>query len=518
MPEDLNASYERTLFHLCWFDPSTAVSNQLLVYSILIFVAISGRPVTIAEAAEFAIIEDKGEEIQVDDRFEDPTSILSLAGTLVCVQDSVLSLAHRSVKEFLKSPRAQWGSLRMGEFLGMSGQLDDIEVFADTFIAQRCLSYLARPHLSARQVMATRVVKDPNITYLGRLQKANPLLDYAARMWPYHLKELTVQKHLQDGIHRALHLTVKEGLPSLWKGWIFLQRADIWEQQVWLASFLCECFIRASLVHEWVRDFWHGRRAYRITSDSTSESGVDEPYDIGFPLETVGNTILGPLNCQCLDLALLLLEIGFQKPLYRQKWGLLQQIGKQYGIKDYITELRLKTKDIIPRMGGKYYEAIDECLKLVVHPNAEGPSGKDIFQIQRQDDMVQKILRPLLSLASSGFYRSRGFSTYKIRNVRNLHVMAEGQQISIRPSSTPFGPNYHQHKPAKAVSKPEKRGQDFVFCAKCNRFFPSHEALISHNVRNGDFCHWCQVCLSSKSLVEHDRIRHPAGDLRWSSL
>ena len=116
MSEDLDAVYERTLFQLYWLSPGTAISNGRLIYSILLFLASSGRSVTVAEVAKFAIVEEVGEDVEPDNRFEDLMSILPLLGNLVNVQDFILSLSHKSIKDFLESPRARRGSLQMGLF------------------------------------------------------------------------------------------------------------------------------------------------------------------------------------------------------------------------------------------------------------------------------------------------------------------------------------------------------------------------------------------------------------------
>lgn len=527
MPEDLNAFYERTLFHLCWLDPSTAVSNERLVYRILIFIAFSGRPVTIAEAAEFAIIEDPATEIDIEDRFEDPMSILPLVGTLVTLQDSILTLAHKSVKDFLESPRARWGSLQMGEFLGMSGGPDDIGTVADTFIAQRCLGYLTQSHLSARQMMATGIVKDPNTMYLGRLQRANPLLDYAARMWPYHLRDSIVQQSTRDDMRKALQLNLKKGQPNLWQGWLFLQRVDIWERQVWLAGFLCECYIRASLVVGWTNNFWHCRQNYRVTSNATSESSPGESDKLESTHDMSSKTVLGPRSRQFFDLALLFLEIGFQKTLYSQRWKAMEEIRTSGDIQLYIENFQKTCKEVIPRMGEGYHQAVAECLQLVMHKDIEGPYARPIFQTQSH--MIESILQPLRSSASSGFRRSRGIWTYKSTDIKKLHAKVEEHQNSHRFSAptagisnpmSSFSPFSRTHRPDGSVKSfvgGIGGGQGAVSCPRCKTVFPSQEALTSHGTKNNGYCQTCRVCLPNESLTEHHK-RHNYGDSRWSCM
>jgi len=64
-------------------------------------VSYSARPVTVAEVAEFAILEDGMTNVQPEERFEDFTEILSLISSLINVQDGNLTLAHKSVQDFL---------------------------------------------------------------------------------------------------------------------------------------------------------------------------------------------------------------------------------------------------------------------------------------------------------------------------------------------------------------------------------------------------------------------------------
>lgn len=246
-------------------------------------------------------------------------SILTFLGTLVSSQDSILTLAHKSVKDFLESPRAQSGPLQMGPFLerhiGNAVEPGVIGHAADDFIARDCLGYLSIPHVTARQMMAIDIMKDPNTSYLGRLNKADPLLDYAARMWPFHLREAGSQQNSRYFLHDALQSNHR-GQATLWQGWLFLQPADIWERQLQLASFLCECFIRASLLDGWANNFWYSRQMYRVVNLPSIHVEAGKPIEIDSVPSKNNQAVLGPVSRQCFDLAILLLEVGLQRPLY----------------------------------------------------------------------------------------------------------------------------------------------------------------------------------------------------------
>lgn len=80
-------------------------------------------------------------------------------------------------------------------------------------------------------------------------------------------------KELQDEaaeqMQTTLPFTVK---PNLWKVWLMLQRADIWETQLQLARLLCEASIRSALVPDWAHDFWQARQDYRVRSAAKKPS------------------------------------------------------------------------------------------------------------------------------------------------------------------------------------------------------------------------------------------------------
>ena len=528
MPEDLNASYERTLLQLCSFDASTTLSNERLVFRILIFVAFSGRPVTVEEVAEFAVIENSAEKIEPDDRFEDPLSVLAFVGSLISMQDSIMTLAHKSVKDFLESPRALYGPLQLGLFLGIPSGLNTARIgtAADIYIAQKCLGYLALPHTPARQRMLTGDVKDPNITYLGILQRENQLLDYAASMWPYHVREPISQQRTRLEMDNALRFNCESRMPTIWQGWLFLQRADIWERQLKLASYLCECFIRSSLMDGWANNFWYYRQCYRVTNTSSPAIQTDGE---GSARDTLLQTSIGQRSKQFHDLALLLLEIAFQKPMYVHVQVEMQSLGTIDDVKAYVKQLKDISKDVIPRMGEGYHEAVFECLELVMHKDTEGFGVRPLFQMQSH--IIDTILQPLRSSASSGFRHSRGkaFDPMSMKNLYTNIAKFEAEEASHRFSDSSVLRNsgakplsnsfYRTHGPdgsLRKTSDAQNGGQTTVACRYCKMGFPSEHGLTSHKTRSDGFCSECRICLPSISRSEHDKYYHSTYDLRWS--
>ena len=530
MPEDLYTSYERILLQLSFFDPGTAISNERLVFRILVFVAFSGRPVTVAEAAEFAIIENSADKIQEEDRFDDPIAVLPFVGSLVSVQNQILTLSHKSVKDFLESPRARHGPLQLGKFLGITGVPDDTSIAADIYIAQKCLGYLALPQPSAREAKLSSEVKDPNMTYLLSLQKENPLLDYAASTWPYHIRANTAQRKTRVEMEYALRLNAPNRPPNLWQGWLFLQRADIWEQQLRLVILLCDCFIRSTLVDGWANNFWHFRQKYRVGKAPKKDAIASKT--VVHQCDGASKIPLALRSKQFDDLAVLLLEVAFQKSLYSQHQVEMMKVQTVAEMKTYMNFLHKRSKEVIPRMGAGYHAAISECLNLVVHREVEGPNARPIFDVQR--NVIDMVLQPLRSSASSGFRISRGIRSFKAADVSSLFAKVETDEASYRFSvpltafeklSSALDPRANAfsrtHGPDGSLRKPvalPKLDQSTTTCGECKKVFSSVKEMERHKAEKRGYCPTCRVCLSSGSWEEHDSRYHRVEpkDVRWS--
>src|SRR2546421_10427542 len=235
MPEDLYSTYSRIL------DDLQSSDDWPVVDRILAFVSYSARPVTVAEVAEFVILEDEMTNVQPEERFEDFTEILSLISSLINVQDGNLTLAHKSVQDFLVNQQER------GDFVTPYTS-DLLYRGADIYIAKRCLQYLAFPQQPVCDIAEARNVKDPNTRHLAKLLTEYPFLDYAASRWPHHVRTKELQEEAAEQMQTTLPFTVK---PNLWKAWLMLQRADIWETQLQLARLLCEASIRSALVPGW---------------------------------------------------------------------------------------------------------------------------------------------------------------------------------------------------------------------------------------------------------------------------
>jgi hypothetical protein len=120
LPADLHITYQRLLATI----PS---DDRTPVLRMLHFVALSARPVILDEFAEYAIGEEGLVLVTSEHRFADCHDVLQLCGNLVSVQDNILSLAHKSTKDFLLSADVP------------ANDYEDYEVE----IGSTCLTYLA---------------------------------------------------------------------------------------------------------------------------------------------------------------------------------------------------------------------------------------------------------------------------------------------------------------------------------------------------------------------------------------
>jgi hypothetical protein len=107
----------------------------------------------------------------------------------------------------------------------------------------------------------------PSTERLQRLRICYPFLEYAAAMWPHHLRHASHQNALKRLMQSSLNLL---GSATLWKTWLILQPADIWDNQVQLAFFLCDAVIRSPDAPGWALDSWDIRQTLRKKDQSRS--------------------------------------------------------------------------------------------------------------------------------------------------------------------------------------------------------------------------------------------------------
>ena len=136
---------------------------------------------------------------------------------------------------------------------------------ADLYIATRCLQYLTIEQKAIRDLDHRVDDSRPNASHLAGLHKQYPLLEYAATRWAHHARRKNSQLLLNPQFKETLPLT---GTPNLWKAWIMLQPADIWENQLALCRVVVEASIRGSACPIWNAGFWKERILHRISTQT----------------------------------------------------------------------------------------------------------------------------------------------------------------------------------------------------------------------------------------------------------
>lgn len=181
LPKSLVESYQRTLHNL----KRMPNNEQLLAKELLQWVVFSSRPITLAELS-LCLLAINTETLSVDEDcvVTDPRTLSTLASGFLTLQSSsndstsCLIVSHRSVHEFLTSEHA-------GDF-----KLEDHS--AHYRVALVCVTYVLLPPFAT--------VCDSWDELTSRLTE-HQFLDYAARCWPFHVKNLSsVEPVLVDAL------------------------------------------------------------------------------------------------------------------------------------------------------------------------------------------------------------------------------------------------------------------------------------------------------------------------------
>ncbi|KAI4125302.1 MAG: hypothetical protein LQ347_005424 [Umbilicaria vellea] len=174
LPKTLDETYDRILLNI-------AEEDKQMARSALLWLAFSERPLYLDEVAEAAILSPECCTLDPGDRLLDPHDIIDICSGLITSlpvttkqrvgrsrigvkrERELLRFAHFSVKEYILSDRIREGNASAFAIL---------ESKAQTFLAQVCISYLLLFH----NYELASVEQD----------RANPMLDYAARFWHIH--------------------------------------------------------------------------------------------------------------------------------------------------------------------------------------------------------------------------------------------------------------------------------------------------------------------------------------------
>ena len=149
--------------------------------SILQWLAVSERPLSLQEVAEAAVLRPGDNPIDPDERFYDSSDVLRICRGLVSlskewlviranlIECNVVRFAHFSVQEYLMSGRA--GSFSISPKL------------ADTYVGESCVSYLLH-------------MDHPN--HSEQCLDGNPLLQYAAQYWFGHVRRIVSKEKISN--------------------------------------------------------------------------------------------------------------------------------------------------------------------------------------------------------------------------------------------------------------------------------------------------------------------------------
>jgi len=244
---------------------------------------------------------------------------------------------------------------------------------------------------------------------------------------------------LMTKMEDTLPLTVA---PNLWKAWLLLQRADIWETRLQLARILCEASIRCSTLPDWSSNFWKLRQAYRFTT-KTQKNTSDLEKRTSVTVSHIGEStssspILTEIRAKASerqsrgrytvlkrctvsrrhhDLAIVLLEVALQTSLYDDVEILLSHVKSDKDLKNHVTDLLALSKYAATIMGIQYSEVVAACLSNVTF--YENPYTQTVYHII-QDGAMEKLHDPLQSMLESGFRASRGRVTSGRHRIKTI--------------------------------------------------------------------------------------------------
>jgi len=167
MPQDLNETYSTVLGRL-----KRESQDRDLLRLALLWLSVAVRPLRLSELNEAVVVEDGDTHIAKDSRFDAPELLIDIAnGLLEYDPDTqIVSIGHSSIKAFLTS---DWIKSSPASDFAFD------EDSAHKAVMNTCLTYLSFPRFG---VGCTHVRDAVHEEY--------PLLNYAARSWPLHIRDL----------------------------------------------------------------------------------------------------------------------------------------------------------------------------------------------------------------------------------------------------------------------------------------------------------------------------------------
>jgi hypothetical protein len=169
MPNNLNEVYARSLgTHI------SDTTHRQYMRRMLLWLSFANRPLHLGELSEAIVVEDEDRDLDAYARIHDPRFLLRLSQGLVEYDEStgLVSLSHSSVKACLTSSYIQ--ATEASDFF-----IEEED--AHKVILRTCLTYLRFRPFSVGLDGPDGMFDDFSLQY--------PLLSYAARNWPLHIRK-----------------------------------------------------------------------------------------------------------------------------------------------------------------------------------------------------------------------------------------------------------------------------------------------------------------------------------------
>ncbi|KAK3690297.1 hypothetical protein B0T22DRAFT_441706 [Podospora appendiculata] len=212
LPKTLDETYERLLAGIY---ENHAEEAQ----AILIWIVFSECPLTLQEVAETAVLRPGVIQVDPDDRLYDPSEVLRIFGSLLCIRDSqrltrygtyekfeAVQFPHFSVKEYLMSGRST-----------LFQTMTDLVPDPDEYIGDCCVSSL----ISLDQTGFSGDI-------VSCIEK-NPILRYAAKHWPTHVKRAEATTMTNGVVNKspllARVLELFDEHRNLFLNWLYIYKA-----------------------------------------------------------------------------------------------------------------------------------------------------------------------------------------------------------------------------------------------------------------------------------------------------
>ena len=207
LPRGLEETYARILRNV-------PVQDRTVVHRTLQWLTLSITPFSLTQLNEAVAIEHSQGEIDDENRLLSPSDILALCGSLVVLGEfETVKLAHLSVEDYLLSD-----GLRSDQSVA-SFALSRME--SNLAVSLDCMTYLNFKELK-------RGPSASEIDFQRRMERL-PLLEHAARSWPYHFRACVSSEVAKTEVMRFFDAANQQAFMS-WVQILNARRLDQWDE------------------------------------------------------------------------------------------------------------------------------------------------------------------------------------------------------------------------------------------------------------------------------------------------